>query len=462
MSVSTLYLCYFGMREPLVQTQVLPYLRKLVEAGVAVSLLTFEPRLKESWTREELEAERARLEAEGIRWHWRAYHKRPSLPATLYDVAVGAGLAARLVRRGEVGVLHARGHVAALMAALAKRRSGGRMLFDIRGFMPEEYTDAGVWPENGYLYRGVKGVERYLFNSADAFVVLTEKAREILFPGGAGRDAEGRIKDAEGRVKDAEGRIMDAEGRIKDAEGRVIADALGRPVEVIPCCVDFGRFRLADETPRDELRRELNLTGRRVVVYVGSFGGWYMTEETARFMALAHRQDASTFSLILTQTPPAAIAARLRALGVAEDSFFVGKVSPSEVPRYLKASDIAVSFIRACYSKLSSSPTKIAEYLAAGLPVVCNAGVGDVDEVIEGDRVGVVIREFDDASFLRALEAVEALRREGNLAERSRASAERRFDIERVGGAKYRRLYRRLEGHGGEAGPVDKAGAAVV
>lgn len=434
MTTRTLYLCYFGLREPLVQTQVLPYLRKLVEAGLQVSLLTFEPLLKERWTRKELEAERARLEGEGIRWHWRTYHKRPSLPATLYDVAVGARLASKLVKRGEADVLHARGHVAALMAALAKRRAGGRILFDIRGFMPEEYTDAGVWPANGTLYRGVKRVERFLFDSADGFVVLTEKAREILFP------------------------------------GRTETDEKGRPVEVIPCCVDFKRFRAADETPREELRRELKLEGRRVVVYVGSFGGWYMAEETARFMALAYKQDPKTFALVLTQTPPEPIAARLRELGVPDDSFHVGRVAPAEVPRYLKASDIAVSFIRACYSKLSSSPTKIAEYLAAGLPVVCNAGIGDVDEVIEGDRVGVVLRDFDDESFARALEEVETLRAEGDLTRRARASAERRFDIELVGGAKYRRLYRRLETPAGKGegsadsgkGSVERGGAAVV
>src|SRR5215207_8083321 len=423
MPTRTLYLCYFGLREPLVQTQVLPYLRKLAEAGVGVSLLTFEPKLKERWTTEELEAERARLAGEGIRWHWRAYHKRPSLPATLYDVGVGARLAAKLLRRGETDVLHARGHVPALMAALAKRRAGGRILFDIRGFMPEEYTDAGVWPAGGTLYRGVKRVERFLFKSADAFVVLTEKAREILFPGRAG------------------------------------ADARGRPVEVIPCCVDFERFRAADRAPREGLRRELGLEGRRVVVYVGSFGGWYMAEETARLMALAYKEDPKTYALVLTQTPPERIETRLRELGVPDDSFRVGRVAPADVPKYLKASDIAVSFIRACYSKLSSSPTKIAEYLAAGLPVVCNAGVGDVDEVIEGDRVGVVLRDFDDESLTRALQQVEALRAEGDFNRRARASAERRFDIERVGGARYRRLYRRLGATlsaGAEAADADK------
>jgi glycosyltransferase involved in cell wall biosynthesis len=298
--------------------------------------------------------------------------------------------------------------------------------------MPEEYTDAGVWPENGTLYRGVKRVERFLFDSADAFVVLTEKAREILFPGRADEDEK------------------------------------GRPVEVIPCCVDFERFRAADRAPREELRRELGLAGRRVVVYVGSFGGWYMAEETARFMALAHRRDPRTYALVLTQTPPETIAARLRELGLAEDSFRVERVAPAEVPKYLKASDVAVSFIRACYSKLSSSPTKIAEYLAAGLPVVTNAGIGDVDEVIEGDRVGVVLRAFDDESFTRALEEVERLSAEGDLTGRARASAERRFDIERVGGAKYRRLYARLTAAakpaagGGREGSVERGGAAVV
>ena len=40
----TLYICYFGVREPLVQTQVIPYLRELKKDGYEISLLTFESR----------------------------------------------------------------------------------------------------------------------------------------------------------------------------------------------------------------------------------------------------------------------------------------------------------------------------------------------------------------------------------------------------------------------------------
>ena len=45
-----LYICYFGLREPLVQTQVLPYLCELAGGGVEMSLLTFEPEATRRWT----------------------------------------------------------------------------------------------------------------------------------------------------------------------------------------------------------------------------------------------------------------------------------------------------------------------------------------------------------------------------------------------------------------------------
>jgi glycosyltransferase involved in cell wall biosynthesis len=403
---STLYICYFGLREPLVQTQVLPYLRQLAAGGVGVSLLTFEPEPVSEWKQGEADGQRARLAGQGVEWHALTYHKRPTLPATVYDIAAGAAYAARLVRRKKIDVVHGRSHVAAAMAAAVKRLTGRPFIFDIRGFLPEEYVDAGVWPAGGRLFRVAKRVERRLLDAADGFVVLTERARDILFPDHAAPGA--------------------------------------RPVEVIPCCVDMGRFDAAAQVSREEVRRELGLEGRRVFVYVGALGGWYLTEETADLLARAHAEDPSTFSLVLTQSPPEMIAGPLRARGVGDRDFLVRKVAPAEIPRYLKAADLAVSFIKPCYSKLSSSPTKLAEYLAAGLPVVCNAGIGDVDAVVEGERVGVVVRELNADAYRAALAEAEALRREPGTAARCRDAARRHFDLEGVGGRRYRRLYQRV------------------
>ncbi|MEP7337475.1 MAG: glycosyltransferase [Acidobacteriota bacterium] len=410
MTTHTLYLCYFGLREPLVQTQVLPYLRELVAGGIKVSLLTFEPQMRELWNMEQVSAMRARLQAEGISWHLLPYHKSPSLPATLYDIAAGARFACWLARREPLDVLHARTHIGAAMGALAKWRigQGAKLLFDIRGFIPEEYTDAGVWPENGWLYRGVKIVERQLFKAADGFVVLTERARQILFPGNAE------------------------------------ADKRGRPVEVIPCCVDQRRFRTTGSLNRDDVRRKLNVAGRRVIVYVGSFGGWYLTEELMDFMAYAHRRDPATFTMILTQRDAESVRTRLRAQGIGEADSLVASVAPDEVPRYLTAADLALSFIKQCYSKQSSSPTKIAEYLASGLPIISNAGIGDLDALFATERVGAIINDFNEAAYQQALTEIESLQAETDLPARCRNVAHTQFDLHRVGGAKYLSLYQRL------------------
>jgi len=404
----TLYVCYFGLREPLVQTQVLPYLSQLKSENVQVSLLTFEPLLRETWTPDEVSKQRAAFRAEGISWHCLKYHKWPSLPATIYDMAVGAWTILRIMQREGVDILHARNHVPAVMSAAAKKLKGARLVFDIRGFMPEEYTDAGVWPRNGYLYRGLKRIERYLLRESDGFVLLTEKARDIVFPG---------CSDT---------------------------DDFGRPIEVIPCCVDFERFASAGQASRDSVRAELNLAGRRVIVYVGSFGGWYMTDEMTEFLAVAHKQDSSTFSMILTQSPREMVVARMVSLGIETKNLFVTQVNPDEVPRYLSAADFAISFIKPCYSKQSSSPTKIAEYLASGLPLVCNAGIGDLDKLIAENNVGALVKEFTPEAYVKALDEIANLRSDEKLAERLRDVARREFDLVDVGRTRYRRLYQRL------------------
>jgi glycosyltransferase involved in cell wall biosynthesis len=413
----TLYICYFGLREPLVQTQVLPYLREISRSGVDVSLLTFEPSMRRSWPREDADAWRARLRDEGIHWFAMPYHKSPSLPATLYDVASGALKIARLVRRYKIDTLHARNHVACVMGAMVKRLTGVRLIFDIRGFMAEEYVDGGAWPEGGFLFRLTKAAERRLLRVSDGFVVLTERAREILFPG------------------------------CTDTDSR------GRPIEVIPCCVDSQRFQKAGGPTRDALRASLGLDGRRVIVYVGNLGWWYMTEQMADFLAEARRQDPSSLALVMTQSPFERIEGPLRQRGLSDEDFRILRVSPEEVPAYLRAADVALSFVKPCYSKLSSSPTKFAEYLACGLPVVSSAEIGDLDAIVEGDRVGVLVREFTPEAYRRALEAIESLRGEEGLSDRCLASARDRFDLEEVGGVRYRRLYERVgEGRGAGAG----------
>jgi glycosyltransferase involved in cell wall biosynthesis len=403
-----LYICYFGIREPLVQTQVLPYLRELVKGGHKISLLTFEGNVPEleNYGVKKLEKE---LTGQAIDWYWGRYHKRLSVIATTWDILWGTWFVWRFIKRERPDILHGRVHVPTLMGAMGRRlsRHKPKLLFDIRGFFPEEYTDAGIWPENGLIYRAAKRVERWLLREADGFVVLTNKARDILFPGA-------------------------------DSTG---TDIVGRPVEVIPCCVDLGRFQSANKESRKEIRQNLGIENRFVAAYVGAFGGWYLTKETAEFFEELKRKRPDAFAMILTQSRPEMIEPLLRERGYGKGDYIVIKIPPDDIPKYLSGADAAVSFIKRCYSKQASSPTKNAEYLASGLPIIANAGVGDVDELIGRYGVGSLVDEFSAPAFAASIEAVTAL---NGVGDHCREIARREFDLVEVGGNGYRRIYEKI------------------
>ena len=166
-----------------------------------------------------------------------------------------------------------------------------------------------------------------------------------------------------------------------------------------------------------------------------------MTRETAEFFGTLKVERPDAFAMILTQSKPEIIEQLLVEKGYGRNDYLITKVPPTEIPKYLSGADIAVSFIKNCYSKQASSPTKNAEYLACGLPIVANSGIGDVDTLILGKRVGAIIEDFSPESY-RA--AITALRRLGDNKEHFRTVARSEFDLEKVGGERYRRIYERL------------------
>ena len=170
-TLRSLYICYLSLEDPLVHSQVVAYLEGLSARGHTIHLLTFDTHIGEE-RRAQL---REDLAGRGITWHSRRYHKRPSLPATVYDTLAGAITAMRIVRRYGLDAIHARNHVPAAMGLLAKRITGRRLIFDLRGLMAEEYVDAGHWREGGIPYRLTHAVQRAAIRRCAGMVMLTER-----------------------------------------------------------------------------------------------------------------------------------------------------------------------------------------------------------------------------------------------------------------------------------------------
>ncbi|MDQ1522172.1 MAG: hypothetical protein QOE47_96, partial [Pyrinomonadaceae bacterium] len=305
---------------------------------------------------------------------------------------------------------------------LARRWCDARLLFDIRGLLAEEYEEAGVWTKDSPQYRAVRAVERAGLRRAAQLIVLTRRLRDHLVERGLARAEQ---------------------------------------IEVVPCCVDFARF----ESARDEgdAKRAVNETdaaargsddaavGRFEVVTAGSVTGLYLLEEMGRFFLALKRQRPDAFLRVLTTSSATDAAATLVRVGLRSEDFWIGAVKPSEVPAYLKRARLGLSFRKATFSQIAASPTKIPEYLAAGLPTVCNAGIGDTDDILTRERVGVIVPNFDAETLDEAARAALVLADETDVRARAVETAHRYFDLARVGGVGYRNAYRRLAGDGAGA-----------
>jgi glycosyltransferase involved in cell wall biosynthesis len=113
------------------------------------------------------------------------------------------------------------------------------------------------------------------------------------------------------------------------------------------------------------------------------------------------------------------------------------------VPHWLSRARLGLSFRKPTFSQIAASPTKVAEYLAAGLPVVCNDGVGDA-EFISQNQVGVVIKSLDSATFSEAVARVLSLMEDPHLRQRCVQTARSHFDLDSVGRKRYFDVYQRL------------------
>ncbi len=374
------------------------YLAGLVAEGHTVHLMTFDPKLRP----ERKEAVAEQLRAAGIEWHSLRYHKRPSLPATIYDALRAVVTVTRLVRRHRLEALHARNHVPLATALIVRRLTGARLIFDIRGLMAEEYADAGRWKEGGIAYRLTQAMQRAGLRRADGVVTLTEAVRSHLF------------------------------------------GPNGRPrAHVIPCCADLDRLE-AQLDRREDVRRELGVVDRVVMIYVGKFTGWYMERQMVDFFAAARRVEPRLLFLVLTQGDRGVITREFSRAGIGPSDFVVTQAPPDEVGRYLAAADFGISLIRRCFSKISSSPTKIGEYLGAGLPVLSSAGIGDVDALLDGERVGVLLDDFTESGYDEAAAEVLGLAGSDGIGDHCRSVAHRRLSLREVGIPRYDELYREV------------------
>ncbi|HEV8142786.1 MAG TPA: glycosyltransferase [Methylomirabilota bacterium] len=394
-----LYVTYDGLLEPLGQSQVVSYVLRLA-AQADLTVLSWE-KPKDLADAAAIGGLSARLSAAGIDWIRLRYHKRPTLPATAWDILRGIMVGIRVTRARASTIVHARGYVSSVVALCVKRVTRTKFLFDMRGFWADEKVDGGHWCRRSLPYRLAKRWERAFFERADAIVSLTE-AGVKGFP---------------------------------SLGYRMAPDA---PIQVIPTCADLTQFAPGPRDP--ELVARFGLADRLVIGYVGTLSNWYLREDTLRYFATLVRTLPRARVLFVTREDHAALQRDARAAGLPADAMVTTAAEFRDMPAHVRLMDLGVFFIKPCFSKSGSAATKLAEFLGVGVPVVINDGIGDSGRIVRDHEVGVVLPATSAPAFEASLPDVRTLLADEGVKSRCVGTARRLFSLDE-GVARYAALY---------------------
>ena len=217
-------------------------------------------------------------------------------------------------------------------------------------------------------------------------------------------------------------RLTSEQKLAKDCDGLVVAtqkekEYLSRydvPVDkitVIPCGVDFHRFKPLD---KPSARRQLGYSGDDfMVIYVGRYApvkGLHRLLETVG--RLTHLPG---LRLVMVggdgpHTPMfRQLQSKAAALNIQNRVTFAGRVEQKTLPQYYSAADVL-----AVPSDYESFGLVALEALACGTPVVTTP-VGAMEKIVKDGVTGYVATDSDPKHFARLIEAVWLKQQENSL-----------------------------------------------
>ncbi len=362
--MKVIYLTYDGLLDPLGPSQILPYVRGISEFVESVDIISFE---KKSNSKDSIKKLSDALISKNIRWKPLIFSANLGFLGKIYDLVKMYIYLIYFVFTQSIDVVHARGHVAAKPAYFIKKIFFKKFIFDFRGLWADERVDKGSWnlanifDKRQYLY--FKAQEKKILKAADQIVILTEMVKDEL------------IK---------------------------VADIDSKKITIIPCCADFNHFTLQTSENMLVSRKRLSIPNNAFVIsYLGSFGSMYMIDDFLKLFSIWSKNNINCgnplYALIITRDILNAKKIIKNKLSPEYQSRVIIKsATRDEMPKLIHSIDVLICFITSTYARIASSPTKVAECLAAGVPVISNSGIGDLEKQLEFIGGGKTIKYVNE------------------------------------------------------------------
>ena len=356
-----IYISYDGVMEPLGQSQVVGYLNKIAKKYNCY-LISFE-KSKDLANKDKLSQSKNFLHTQNIHWTPLRYHKKFKIFSTVFDMLIGTINALRIMRSTNICILHIRGYIPMLIALSLKLFFSHKIIFDMRGFWPDEKADRAGWSRSGIVYKSFKLLEKKFIYYSDAIVVLTDESKEIIL----------------------------SKFLIKKTS----------QVTVIPTCVDLKLFDHSQFPKYDASPPIINIAS------LGSVDTAYDINPVMDFFHNFLKYEKGNL-IFFNQDSHELITSKAKEFNIPESNIKIQSINRNQIPAAIAQIDVGIFYLKNNYSIKASMPTKIGEFLSMGKPFICNNFNKDIESMIGNNKVGF-LHDFDESLKNKTIQELKDL-----------------------------------------------------
>jgi len=259
-------------------------------------------------------------------------------------------------------ILHAHLDMFGFYSAVISKFSGVTNFYDCHGFRYEEIVLAKGDNYSRLLYDFEHNLEKYTLKNSDEVIAVSNKMRDY------------------------------------------IEELVSVKTWLVPMGINKNIFHFNGSLSQ-KLRNKFKLNGKKVLIYSGNFSRYQCFDYMKLFFRGINELSKDYHFIVLV--PPKE---RRNVTKFFSDSknlpLSILSVKHENVKYLLSASDLGIMLREDSIVNKLASPTKFAEYLGSGIPVLSTAFVGDFSEFMVNNNAGLILNldRIKDRGYLKSLD----------------------------------------------------------
>ncbi len=343
-----IYITYDGIFDFLGQSQVLKYLSKSKYSN-KILLISFEKKnnLKNVYEYKKI---KEIVDISGIDWNICTNSEKVWFISKIFDLFKIIVLIYNSNKKYNIKTVHCRSYLPTFAAYILKFFIKFNLIFDMRGFWVDERYEWSIWSKNKFFYKVLKFVEYKLIKCADKIIVLCNDAKIEL------------IKNF---------------------------NVTDKNITIIPTCADEKQFFTSKEKYWGDT---LNLC------HLGTIKTRYDIDFTLRLFNLLDKKIDSKI-LFINKGEEDFIKSKCIEYKINRSKYEIRSFNHYEIQNIINKFDYNIFFPKKGYYTKGFFPTKIAESLLSGVPIITNFINKEIDNIFKLNKLGFQIYNLNEKNI---------------------------------------------------------------